>query len=787
MPGDLRPISNRQDRHGDSAPSPKRAVAVNGHTSLGHYDLQREVGRGGMGTVYEAWDRSLERSVALKVLHQHISASRASIERFQREARAVARLRHMNITPIYSQDEEDGIYYYVMEFVEGENLNEIIGEARDHQIGATTTIALDETVPLPRATGAQGESVAAKSAPAADPASSGATTVTTIHRKDEEMTFIARHVASIADALSYAHMAGVIHRDIKPHNLILDSNGEMRVTDFGLARVAQQPGVTATGEVLGSPLYMSPEQIFGAPGGVDHRSDIYSLGATMYEWLTLSPPYPGETREQVISRLANAEPLLLRTRCPNIPVDLETICLKAIERDPARRYQTADEFAEDLRRYLLKKPIKASRPGAWTRMRRYIERHPIAGLLAIAVPITVILAWSLRTKSGEVKTTQAQLDQVSAVVEEEKALNDRLLDAFGSILPPEVGSIVSGAEAAAPMVQGIMDSVATEPGANLAAAGTPEGIARRATRDLYNEVADLPSPGGSDVSEDDKGLLELAKSKWNGGQKAEEEALTLLRFFLRTYPNHFEAHQLRAAIYGSLGDFQRMLIDVSVLTQHYSSNPVAHIWCCLGYLMAGDAEKAQEQVTQAENTNGSALWVRALRALALIQIGRSPEAAASLADMPEFVIGILVRATAKAASADTAGAVADLTRVVELEPTNADVLVARGQYQGVLGDFAAAAADFERAMDIAGRTPELNLLWALATMQHRRSENTAPAGEPTDGQEVPADDEATEATNERLQEWFSKFVYPRTIDATDRNSSAPTLTPQPRLGPHEPQ
>ena len=372
-----------------------------------------------MGTVYEAWDRSLERSVAIKVLHPHISASQTSIERFRREARAVARLRHIHITPIYAQDVEDGVYYYVMEYIDGQNLHEIIGQVRASEQGATSTVDLNETVDLRRSDGdRRKESKAEESAlgqldsdnQTAAGAESAATTF--VRRTAEETADVARHVASVADALSYAHLEGVIHRDIKPHNLILGTDGRMRITDFGLARVAQQPGVTVTGEMLGSPLYMSPEQVLGDPAKVVHRSDIYSLGATMYEWLTLSPPYPGETREQVISLISNSEPLALRERCSDIPADLETICLKAIDRDPGRRFQTADEFADDLRRFLLHRPIRASRPSLLVRTRRYFAKHPVVVVIIMALLLTAGLTWSLQTKRGEMATTTAKLEEV---------------------------------------------------------------------------------------------------------------------------------------------------------------------------------------------------------------------------------------------------------------------------------------------------------------------------------------------------------------------------------------
>ncbi|MCH9034122.1 MAG: protein kinase [Planctomycetes bacterium] len=746
-----------------------------------------------MGTVYEAWDRSLERSVAIKVLHPHISASQTSVERFRREARAVARLRHVHITPIYAQDEEDGVYYYVMEYIEGRNLYEIIGEIRANEQMAASTVDLDETVDLRRSDGDRNEESKAEESASSQPdsdnrtatgAESGVTTV--VRRTPEETAEIARHVASVADALSYAHLEGVIHRDIKPHNLILGTDGLMRITDFGLARIAQQPGVTVTGEMLGSPLYMSPEQVLGDPSKVDHRSDIYSLGATLYEWLTLSPPYPGETREQVIRLISNSEPRLLREHCPDIPADLETICLKAIDRDPGRRFQTADEFAADLRRFLRHRPIRASRPSVLVRTRRYFAKHPVVGVIIMALLLTAGLTWSLQTKRGEMATTTAKLEEVAAAVQEERAFSHSLLASFESILPLELGGLVSGAEAAVPMIQDFMNSVADQHGAggaNPSAASTPTGIAHRAIRDFYDAVAEQTPPYDGEVSADSAELLALAKSKW--GSNAEEEALTLLRVFLVSYPDHFEALQLCAALEGRTGNHQRMIADAEHMTAGYETNAVAHLWNGLAHMLAGKTDRATAEFLQAAAYEAPTDWLNVFRGLLLVQSGQPTEAIALLSELTDPVVGLLARATAHAATNNTEGAVTDLTRVVELEPNNADVLAARGQYYGALGDFASAAADLEQAMNIGGRTPNMNILWAMAAVQSRRLEKAeASVG---DESEEGLDSESLEGSAERVQDWFSRYVYPRSIDLTEKEYTTPSLTPQSRFDGVEPK
>jgi tetratricopeptide (TPR) repeat protein len=201
---------------------------------------------------------------------------------------------------------------------------------------------------------------------------------------------VARLVAEVADGLDYAHDQGVIHRDIKPSNLLLSPAGRMSINDFGLARMLEQPGMTMTGEFMGSPLYMSPEQITAGRAPLDHRTDIYSLGATLYELLTLQPPFPGERRDQVIAQIIHKEPKPPRRLNRKVPVDVETICLKAMEKDPDRRYQTAGQMAEDLRRFVNRFAISAKRAGPVTRAIKWARRRPAVaalGLVVIAVSI----------------------------------------------------------------------------------------------------------------------------------------------------------------------------------------------------------------------------------------------------------------------------------------------------------------------------------------------------------------------------------------------------------------
>jgi tetratricopeptide (TPR) repeat protein len=348
---------------------------------VGDFEIVREIGRGGMGVVYEARQVSLNRKVALKVLSSQIGLSSKAVLRFRREAEAAAKLHHTNIVPIYATGEEDGTHYYAMELIEGPSLNQVIQQMRAPTIGrqhtATPQVWLDQTMT------ADGERSQDSSAVAGSSVAEGSSSLLS---GGGYFDAVARMIAEVADALDYAHNQGVIHRDIKPSNLLLSPAGRLSINDFGLARMLEQPGMTMTGEFVGSPLYMSPEQITAGRAPLDHRTDIYSLGATLYELLTLQPPFPGERRDQIIAQIIGKEPKPPRRVNRKVPVDLETICLKSMEKDPDRRYQSAGQMAEDLRRYVNRFAISAKRAGPVGRTIKWVRRRPaVAALLGLVV------------------------------------------------------------------------------------------------------------------------------------------------------------------------------------------------------------------------------------------------------------------------------------------------------------------------------------------------------------------------------------------------------------------
>ena len=311
---------------------------------FGDYELLEEIGRGGQGVVYRARQKSLNRTVALKVIGLGHWASTPHLKRFRHEAEAAASLEHPQIVPIYEIGERDGSCYFSMKFVEGGQLDEVV------------------------------------------------------RRKPLAIRRAAELLVKIARTVHFAHEHGILHRDIKPGNILLDRHGEPHLTDFGLARLIEQEStVTNSFDVLGTPSYMAPEQAAGRAKELTAAADIYALGAVFYQMLTGEPPFAGGTTYETIRLVLEAEPRNPRGRNSKVDVELATICLKCLEKEPARRYQTAAALAEDAERWLRHEPIRARRAGVITRSRKWVRRNPVLAavtpLVAALVATVAVLFW----------------------------------------------------------------------------------------------------------------------------------------------------------------------------------------------------------------------------------------------------------------------------------------------------------------------------------------------------------------------------------------------------------
>jgi WD40 repeat protein len=408
-----------------------KAVAATAPLSqLGDYQILREVGRGGMGVVYEALQLSLGRHVAIKVLPSHGLLDPKQLRRFQREAKAAARLHHTNIVPVFGVGEHEGLHYYVMQFIPGLGLDKVLKELRRlppggkgsgsapqatvgkvpvsrHEVCSADVAeslrtgpftrslaeAANVSVPGPAVTGDQ----AAPEAPAAATRASDSFTLSSsvvlpgTASGKRRMTYwqsVARVGVQVADALAYAAGQGILHRDIKPSNLLLDGRGNVWVTDFGLAKAAgDSADLTRTGDVVGTLRYMAPERFSGRG---DFRSDVYSLGLTLYELLALRPAFQEKDRSRLIQQVTMTEPPRLDRLNPDVPRDLVTIIHKAIDRDAAHRYPAAADLAADLQRFLDDEPIHARRVAPAERFLRWCRRNPVVASLVAAVAVLLV-------------------------------------------------------------------------------------------------------------------------------------------------------------------------------------------------------------------------------------------------------------------------------------------------------------------------------------------------------------------------------------------------------------
>jgi eukaryotic-like serine/threonine-protein kinase len=427
---DLFPALLMMEELGDGSGGTTGSLAADGAAAgtrlsrLGDYRILREIGRGGMGVVYEAEQESLGRRVALKVLSAGALLDPKQVRRFEREAKAAARLHHTNIVPVFGVGHQDGHHYFVMQFITGVGLDVVLDDLRRLRQGkseasptARPEVAASRIAGLTAADVAQSLIAGqfAAEGPAADgsltepsddaqpasangsPAQSSSAVLSgtsALSLSDPDRHYyrsVARIGIQVAEALDYANRQGILHRDVKPSNLLLDNHGNVWVADFGLAKTSDADDLTHTGDILGTIRYMAPERFAGHG---DARSDVYSLGLTLYELVALRPAYEASDRHTLMDRVLHEEPERLKKLAPGVPRDLETIVAKATARDPAMRYATAAALGEDLRRFVEDRPIRARRVSAAERLVRWCRRNrtlaasigvAAAALMAVAV------------------------------------------------------------------------------------------------------------------------------------------------------------------------------------------------------------------------------------------------------------------------------------------------------------------------------------------------------------------------------------------------------------------
>ena len=341
---------------------------------IGEFDITREIGRGGMGVVYEARQNSLDRKVALKVLPAHLTLHPAAVARFKREALTAAKLEHPSVVKVFAVGSEGDTHYFAMELIEGSSLDRLIERDREALVG--------ERTPLERKVAM---------------------------------------IIDVADALAFAHEGGVVHRDVKPSNILVRQDGSTVLTDFGLAREDALPSMTTSGTFAGTPYYVAPEQALGNQSDIDARTDVFSLGVTLYEFVTLHRPFDGENSREVLEKILGKDPPDPRKFVPDLPEDLVAILTRALEKESEQRYASMHAFASDLRAFRAGRPVSARKVTKVERARRWLRREPkLAGMgIAIIAVLVISLAISL--------SLLYRLDRTQKQASEEAASKGRLL------------------------------------------------------------------------------------------------------------------------------------------------------------------------------------------------------------------------------------------------------------------------------------------------------------------------------------------------------------------------
>ncbi|QEG40912.1 serine/threonine protein kinase [Roseimaritima ulvae] len=384
---------------------------------IGDFQILGELGRGGMGVVYEAEQLSLGRRVALKVLPFASGLDEVRLQRFRNEAHAAAALHHTHIVPVYAVGSDRGVHYYAMQLIDGSTLADFINSLRNPsedaaeqmkaQLADTVAGQVTPSTEQPR----RGSSTERISRLERGEATAGGvrTTLRGSNRSGRDRYFrsVVKMIHQAALAIDHAHQYGVVHRDIKPANLLLDSAGKIWVADFGLAQVqTDQSNLTRTGDPMGTLRYMSPEQASGRRDAIDHRTDVYSLGVTLYELLTLRPAIANGDYREMLNAVATVDPPAPKTIDPALPIELDTIVRKAIAKTPSDRYATAAGLAEDLQSWLDDKPIKARPPTVLERLNKWRRRN--SGFVAVAGLLLLVTTAALATSTFAIWTQQRQ-------------------------------------------------------------------------------------------------------------------------------------------------------------------------------------------------------------------------------------------------------------------------------------------------------------------------------------------------------------------------------------------
>ncbi len=699
---------------------------------LGDFRIVCEIGRGGMGVVYEAEQISLGRRLALKVLPFAATLDPRQLQRFRNEAQAAAALKHPHIVGIHSVGCERGVHYFAMEFIEGRTLAQLIEEVRHLAgLGETAgkavevsqvtqsmvagqfsqdvrkpgdndlTVAMDSIEP----TTAQADETHRRAT--ASDSTKGP------HRTNDFFRLVAQLGIQAAEALDHAHQVGVVHRDIKPSNLMVDANRHLWITDFGLAITQTDPGLTMTGDIVGTLRYMSPEQALGDRRRMDHRTDVYSLGITLYEFLALQPAFGGDGRETLVRRLVEEDPPAPRSINPAIPRDLETIVLKATSKDPQQRYAVAQDLADDLKRFLADKPICARRATLGMRAVKWAKRH--RPTVWSAIVLTVIAAV---TAAGLAWNQHRQSVQLAADVGEHLAAADAFLQSADY---PAVDRELAGA-------RGRLETAGygNGPLADEVTRLADELHARQQAIERFDQFQKLRHRIHSEMYAVDRTILDqaqghcrsaldlyqvMASDSWKQPrdfqdlsperQASLEEGLVELLFVSA----RLEIDESDGQTSAELQAAHRRAVDAfSKIQSIHKPIPAVYLWIAESWEALGEKTAAAQARAQAEALRPATAMDHFLLGEHHGQHGRLDQAVASywqaLARQPDHFLSLLAAGVALGELKKHESAEAMLTGAIAMNPQTVLGYVKRGASRLEQGRILLAQADFQKARTI---------------------------------------------------------------------------------------
>jgi serine/threonine protein kinase/Flp pilus assembly protein TadD len=670
---------------------------------LGDFRLLREVGRGGMGVVYEAEQVSLGRRVALKVLPFAATMDLRQLQRFHNEARAAAALDHPHIVHVHAVGCERGVHYYAMQFIEGQTLAALIAELR--QAGGPPARA-NEQLTTPHIPG--------------QPAST--------ERGPRDRAYF-RRVAELgiqaAEALDHAHALGVVHRDVKPANLLVDGRGGLWVTDFGLAHIQSDARLRLTGDLVGTLRYLSPEQALAKRVPIDHRTDVYSLGATLYELLTLAPAFPGSDRQELLRQIAFEEPKPPRRANKAIPAELETVVLKALEKNPAERYATAKELADDLQRFLADEPIRARPAGVIRQLRKWGRRHQAwvaatAGLALVLLVLGGVVFWREQwQRAAAANAIEAALERAQFLQQQEhwdEALAVLAL-AQGQLEGHRVGALRERMERSRRDVE--MLRKLEDAHLQMAALGKEMGFDYAGADRLYAAAfadydLDMTTLGPREAAERiqasaicDRLIAALDDwvPVWQHLRPRDRDPLRAVAELVEDDPWR---RRLRAV---KRPDQERAVLEALANEKDIQSRPLASVrLLAISLWNAGSGAMAEQLLRQAQATRSADFWVNFDLAFILEKKGADPAEAlrfyqAALALRPQSPVVHNNLGTALSQKGNLNGAIAEYKKAIDIDAKFAMPHFNLGNSLRTQGHLDEAIAEYRKAIDLKPNDP----------------------------------------------------------------------------------